>query len=58
MKDVARMELSGVYRNLNAFIFRDWYSLRHRYQFDLNDLKRLAPDTLPEPAEEPRPRIR
>ena len=58
MKDVARMEHCGRYRRLNAFIFRDWFSLRSRYLFDLKDLTDRVPRTLTEPGEEPLPRIR
>ena len=58
MQDVARMEHCGRLRTLKAFIFRDWYSLRSRYLSDLNQLKERIPQVLPEPGDQPRPRVR
>src|SRR5207244_1235415 len=58
MDTVGRMEHCGRPRTLSAFIFRDWYSLRSRYLFDLKKLKAGVPEFLPEPGDKPLPRIR
>ena len=58
MEDVARMQHCGRHRTLKAFIFRDWYSLRSRYLVDLNQLKERVPQVLPEPGDNPLPRVR
>ncbi len=58
MDDVAKMKHSGHFRPLKAFIFRDWYSLRSRYLFDLKQLKERIPDILPEPGDTPQRRVR
>jgi hypothetical protein len=55
---VAQMRHCGRYRALKAFIFRDWYSLRSRYLFDLQELKKGVPQFLPEPGDQPLPRVR
>ena len=58
MKDIARMEHCGCYRALSAFIFRNWWALRSRYEFDLRQLTEGVPDPLPDPPERPLPRAR
>ena len=58
MQDVAGMRHCGRPRTLKAFIFRDWYSLRSRYLSDLNQLTARIPKVLPEPGDQPRPRVR
>ena len=56
MRDVARQEHCGLYRDLNAFIFRDWWALRARYEFDLRELTEGVPNPLPEPPDRPKHR--
>jgi hypothetical protein len=58
MDDVAKMNHCGRYRILKAFIFRDWYSLRSRYLFDLKQMRERIPQVLPEPGDIPLPRAR
>jgi len=53
MEDIARMAHCGRRRDLNAFIFRDWWALRSRFEFDLSELRDKIPRQLPLPP--PRP---
>ena len=55
MSDVARMEHCGRHRDLNAFIFRDWWALRSRFEFDLKELCKGVPKKLPAPPDKPFP---
>jgi hypothetical protein len=44
----------GSKRDISAFIFRDWWSLRNRCEFDLAELCKAVKDgTVPPPDEEP-----
>ena len=45
----------GVPRPIDAFIFRDWWSLYSRWEFDLRELKRAIARGLPAGDETPRP---
>jgi hypothetical protein len=53
MEDIARMEHCGRKRDLNAFIFRDWWALRSRFEFDLGELREKIPRPLPAPPPKP-----
>jgi hypothetical protein len=57
-KDIALMEHCGRRRDLNAFIFRDWWALRARFEFDLRELREGVPKKLPAPSEKPYVRAR
>ncbi len=58
MEAVSGMKQCGSRRTLKAFIYRDWYSLRSRYPYDLRKLRQLVPNTLSEPGDKPLPRLR
>jgi hypothetical protein len=58
MINVAKMRHCGTARNLKAFVFRDWYSVRSRYLHDLKQLTVRVPRILPEPGDGPLPRVR
>lgn len=58
MEEIAEMRLSGPFRAVKAFLFRDWWSLRSRYVYDLEQLRRLVPHVLPEPGDQPMLRVR
>jgi hypothetical protein len=58
MRDVARMEHCGRRRELNAFIYRDWWALRSRFEFDLKELCEGVPDPLVAPPMKPFPQPR
>lgn len=58
MRDVALMEHCGRRREMNAFIFRDWWALRARFEFDLRELREGVPKKLPAPPERPYLRVR
>lgn len=58
MEEIADLRLSGPLRSVKAFLFRDWRSLRSRYAHDLKQLRRFVPNVLPEPGDEPLPRVR
>jgi hypothetical protein len=53
MRDIELMEHCGQRRELNAFIFRDWWALRARFDFDLRELCKGVPTTLVDPPERP-----
>ena len=58
MRDIAAMMHCGRKRDLNAFIFRDWWALRARFDFDLRELREGVPRKLPAPPEKPFRRAR
>jgi hypothetical protein len=53
MDDIARMEHCGRRRDLNAFIYRDWWALHARFEFDLKELRDGIPKKLSPPPERP-----
>jgi len=53
VRDTALMEHCGRSRDLNAFIFRDWWALRARFDLDLRELREGAPKKLPAPPAKP-----
>jgi hypothetical protein len=53
MDDIANMEHCGKQRDLNAFIFRDWWALRARFDFDVRELREGIPRKLAPPPEKP-----
>ena len=55
MNDIAEMKHCGRRRSLNAFIYRDWWALRARFDSDLRKLKDGVSKNknLPEPPENP-----
>ena len=59
MGDVAAMGHSGCVRSLKAFVFRDWWAVRARYEFDLGELHSgVKAGDLIEPGERALPRLR
>jgi hypothetical protein len=59
MKEVAGMKHSGPERILKAFVFRDWWAVRARYEFDLRELcDGVSSGALIEPGDKPLPRLR
>lgn len=58
MSDVARMEHCGRRRELNAFIYRDWWALRSRFEFDLKELCKGVPDPFGPPPDKPLPLVK
>jgi hypothetical protein len=48
-------ECCGVGRPIDAFIFRDWWSLYSRWEFDLRELKRAIAAGLQRGGDVPRP---
>lgn len=53
-----RMEHCGRHRDLNAFIFRDWWTLRSRFEFDLKELCKGVPDRFGPPPDKPLPLVK
>ena len=55
MNDIADMKHCGRRRSLNAFIYRDWWGLRVRFEFDLKKLIEGVSKhkNLPDPPEKP-----
>ena len=53
MRDIAQMQHCGQRRDLNAFIFRDWWALRARIDFDLRQLREGVRRGLPPPPTAP-----
>ncbi len=44
----------GIKRHIGAFVFRDWWSLRNRYEFDLHALcVGVKNGTVPPPVDDP-----
>jgi hypothetical protein len=65
MEEIADLRHCGLRRNLNAFVYRDWWSLFRRYEWDLIDLvgkvrgRRITPPSdKPLPPEGARPSAR
>jgi hypothetical protein len=48
-------ECCGLPRPIDAFIFRDWWCLYSRWEFDLRDLRKALADGLDPGADAPRP---
>jgi len=45
----------GLPRPIDAFVYRDWWSLYSRWEYDLRDLRRALAQGAPQGGEEPRP---
>ncbi len=58
MGDVVRMQNCGRRRELNAFIYRDWWALRSRFEFDLKELCKGVPDRFGPPPDQPLPLVK
>ena len=55
-RSVAEMRHCGLHRPLKAFVYRDWWSVRRRYEYDLDQLRRgILGGRVPPPPEEPFP---
>jgi hypothetical protein len=52
------MEHCGRYRELNAFIYRDWWALRSRFEFDLKELCKGIPSPFGPPPDKPFPVVK
>jgi hypothetical protein len=54
MRDIALMRHCGRLRALNAFLYRDWWALRARFDFDLREVvEKVTKKKLPTPPEKP-----
>jgi hypothetical protein len=59
MEAVADLQCSGVWRSVKAFVYRDWWSLRARYESDIRKLCSLVEQgQLDEPGDRPWSRLR
>jgi hypothetical protein len=52
------MEHCGRPRELNAFIYRDWWALRSRFEFELKELCKGIPDRFGPPPDKPLPLVK
>ncbi|MBW3542858.1 MAG: hypothetical protein KY476_21555, partial [Planctomycetes bacterium] len=57
LKTLPVEECCGLPRPIEAFIFRDWWSLFSRWEFDLRDLQRALAAGLPPGGDAPRPAV-
>jgi hypothetical protein len=54
MQRIAAMQHCGNLRGLSAFVFRDWWAARARYEYDLDQLRKgVHAGRLSSPGEEP-----
>lgn len=44
MQEIDSTPYCGIKRKISAFIFRDWWALRKRYEYDLRQLRKMVAD--------------